>query len=133
MARANQQRSGIINAEFLHGHIERVPLPDASVDVIVSNCVINLSPDKPAVFAEARRLLRRGGRLAVADVVADTAVDATRRHDLTAWTDCIAGAVTRDEYRSMLAGAGFVTVRIDDSHAVADGFTSVIVRAATPA
>ena len=69
----------------------------------------------------------------MADVVADTAVDATRRHDLTAWTDCIAGAVTRDEYRSMLAGAGFVTVRIDDSHAVADGFTSVIVRAATPA
>ncbi len=132
LARANQQRSGITNAEFLHGYIEHVPLPDASVDVIVSNCVINLSPDKPAVFAEARRLLRPGGRLAVADVVADTTVDATRRDDLTAWTDCIAGAVTRDEYRSMLAAAGFVTVRIDDSHAVADGFTSVIVRAATP-
>ena len=102
-----------------------------SVDVIVSNCVINLSPDKPAVFAEARRLLRPGGRIAVADVVADSPVDASRRADLTAWTDCIAGAVTRDEYRSMLTAAGFVDVRIDDSHPVATGFTSVIVRATT--
>jgi ubiquinone/menaquinone biosynthesis C-methylase UbiE len=132
LARANQQRSGITNAEFLHGYIDHVPLPDASVDVIVSNCVINLSPDKPAVFAEAHRLLRPGGRLAVADVAADTANDPTRCSDLRAWTDCIAGAVTRDEYRSMLGSAGFVTVRIDDSHPVAEGFTSVIVRAATP-
>jgi SAM-dependent methyltransferase len=129
LARANQRRAGVSNAEFLRGHIEDVPLPDASVDVIVSNCVINMSPDKPAVFAEARRLLRPGGRIALADVVADTTVDASRRADLAAWTDCIAGAVTRDEYRSMLAAAGFVAVRVEDSHAVADGFTSVIVRA----
>ena len=131
LARANQRRAGVANAEFLRGHIEAIPLPHASVDVIVSNCVINLSPDKPAVFAEARRLLRPGGRIAVADVVADSPVDASRRADLTAWTDCIAGAVTRDEYRSMLTAAGFVDVRIDDSHPVATGFTSVIVRATT--
>jgi arsenite methyltransferase len=131
LARANQRRAGVANAEFLRGHIDAIPLPHSSVDVIVSNCVINLSPDKPAVFAEARRLLRPGGRIAVADIVADTAVDAALRADLTAWTDCIAGAVTRDEYRSMLAAAGFVDVRIDDSHPVAIGFTSVIVRATT--
>jgi arsenite methyltransferase len=132
LARANQQRAGVANAEFLRGHIEAVPLPDASVDVIVSNCVINLSPNKPAVFAEARRLLRPGGRLAVADVVADKDVDASRQVDLTAWTDCIAGAVTRDEYRSMLTEAEFTDIRIEDSHTVADGFTSVIVRATSP-
>jgi SAM-dependent methyltransferase len=132
LAEANQQRAGVTNAEFLRGRIEAVPLPDRAVDVIVSNCVINLSADKPAVFAEAHRLLRPGGRLAIADVVADTAVDDALRSDLAAWTDCVAGAVTRDDYRTMLEDAGFVAVTIDDSHPVADGFTSVIVRAVTP-
>jgi arsenite methyltransferase len=131
LARANQQRAGVTNAEFLQGRIEEVPLPDDAVDVIVSNCVINLSSDKPAVFAEAHRLLRAGGRLAVADVVADALVDEALRGDLAAWTDCVAGAITRDEYRSMLEAAGFVEITIDDSHPVADGFTSVLVRAVT--
>jgi ubiquinone/menaquinone biosynthesis C-methylase UbiE len=132
LARANQQQAGIANAEFLLGSIEAVPLPDAAVDVIVSNCVINLSADKPAVFAEAYRLLRPGGRLAVADVAADVAVDGAMRGNLEAWTDCIAGAVTRDDYRSMLETVGFSAVTSDDSHPVADGFTSVIVRAIKP-
>jgi SAM-dependent methyltransferase len=132
LARANQRKAGVDNVEFLRGRIEDVPLPDASVDVIVSNCVINLAPDKVAVFAEAHRLLRPGGRIALADVVADAPVDDTLRADLVAWTDCIAGAVTRGEYRSILEHAGLASVTIDDSHAVADGFTSVIVRAVKP-
>jgi arsenite methyltransferase len=132
LARVNQQRAGIDNAEFLEGGIEAVPLPDGAVDVIVSNCVINLSTDKPAVFAEAYRLLRPGGRLAVADVAADAAVDDAVRDDLTAWTDCIAGAITRDDYRSMLEAVGFTGVTLDDSHPVAEGLTSVIIRAAKP-
>jgi len=129
LARANQARAGVDNAEFLRGRIEAVPLPDAAVDAIISNCVINLSPDKPAVFAEAHRLLRPGGRLAVADVVADGPVDDALRPDLAAWTDCVAGAVTREEYRALLESVGFTEVAIEDSHPVADGFTSVIVRA----
>jgi SAM-dependent methyltransferase len=132
LARASQRKAGVDNVEFLRGRIEDVPLPDASVDVIVSNCVINLAPDKVAVFAEAHRLLRPGGRIALADVVADAPVDDTLRADLVAWTDCIAGAVTRGEYRSILEHAGLASVTIDDSHAVADGFTSVIVRAVKP-
>ncbi len=133
LARANQTKAGVDNVEFLRGRIEDLPLPDASVDVIVSNCVINLSPDKRAVFAETHRLLKPGGRLAVADVAADALVDETVRADLEAWTDCIAGAITRDEYRSILAAVGFESVSIEDSHAVAEGFTSVIIRALKPA
>jgi ubiquinone/menaquinone biosynthesis C-methylase UbiE len=132
LARANQAKAGVDNVEFLRGSIDEVPLPDASVDVIVSNCVINLSPDKRAVFAEARRLLRPGGRLAVADVAADGPVDDAVRADLAAWTDCIAGAITRGEYRTILEAVGFDLVSIDDSHPVADGFTSVIIRAMKP-
>ena len=132
LARANQHKAGVENVEFLRGHIESVPLPDASVDVILSNCVVNLSADKPAVFTEAHRLLRPGGRLAIADVAADAPVDDARRNDLRTWADCLGGAVTRDEYRSMLEAAGFASVSIEDSHAVADGFTSVMVRAIKP-
>jgi arsenite methyltransferase len=129
LARANQARAGVTNAEFLEGRIEAVPLPDASVDVVVSNCVINLSADKAAVFAEAQRVLRPGGRLAVADVVADVEPDEALRSDPEAWAGCIAGAVTRAQYAAGLSEAGFVAIEITDSHPVQDGFWSVFVRA----
>ncbi|HET9609403.1 MAG TPA: arsenite methyltransferase [Acidimicrobiales bacterium] len=132
LARDNQRRAGLANAEFLEGRIEQVPLPDRSVDVVMSNCVINLSADKDAVFAEALRVLRPGGRLAVADVVADREPDPALRADPAAWATCTAGAITRDDYRRRLAAAGFVDVDIADSHEVGDGFWSVLVRARRP-
>ncbi|MGH9212003.1 MAG: arsenite methyltransferase [Acidimicrobiales bacterium] len=133
LARANQARAGVTNAEFLEGRIEAVPLPDHSVDVVVSNCVINLSADKDAVFTEAHRVLRPGGRLAIADVVADRDPDPGLLANDAAWAACIAGAVTRDRYRAQLEAAGFVDVEIVDSHPVANGFWSVFVRAQRPA
>jgi SAM-dependent methyltransferase len=132
LARANQQRAGVTNAEFLEGRIEDVPLPDRSVDVVVSNCVINLSADKPAVFSEAFRLLRPGGRLAVADVIADRDPDPELLADDAAWAACIAGAVTGATYRAQLEAVGFTDIEIIDSHPVADGFRSVLVRAHKP-
>jgi arsenite methyltransferase len=132
LARANQAEAGIANAEFLEGRIEDVPLPDGSVDVVVSNCVINLSADKAAVFAEAHRVLRPGGRLALADVVADGEPPEVLRTDDAAWAACIAGAMTRDVYRARLEAAGFVDVEIVDSHPVAAGFWSAFVRARRP-
>jgi SAM-dependent methyltransferase len=133
LARANQRSGGITNAEFLEGRIESVPLPDASVDVVVSNCVINLSADKAAVFAEAHRVLRPGGRLAVADVVGDAEPDPGRPVTDVEWAACTAGALTRDGYRAALERAGFADVDIADSHPVADGYWSVFVRARRPA
>jgi SAM-dependent methyltransferase len=132
LARANQAEAGVTNAEFLEGRIEAVPLPDQSVDVVVSNCVINLSVDKPAVFAEAFRVLRPGGRVAFADIAADEEVPADLQADDAAWAACISGAVTRDRYRAELTGAGFTDIEIVDSHTVADGFWSVFVRACKP-
>ena len=132
-ARANQDRAGAENVEFLAGHIDAIPLPDATVDVVISNCVINLAADKATVFAEIHRVLRPGGRLGVADVVADTEVPETVRADLTAWADCLGGAVTRDAYREGLERAGFADVTITDSHPVAHGFTSALIRAVKPA
>jgi len=132
LARANQQRAGITNATFLSGHIEDIPLPDARIDVVLSNCVINLSPNKDTVFAETFRVLRSGGRLAIADIAADREPDAALRADPKAWTDCIAGALTRHRYRQLLTDTGFVDVTITDSHLVQDGFWSVIVRARKP-
>jgi arsenite methyltransferase len=132
LARANQAKAGLGNVEFLKGRIEEVPLPDGSVDVVVSNCVINLSTDKDAVFAEAHRVLRPGGRFAVADVVADRDPDPELLADDAAWAACIAGAVTRDRYRAQLKAAGFTDVEIVESHPVADGFWSVFVRASRP-
>jgi arsenite methyltransferase len=129
LARANQQRAGITNATFLSGHIEDIPLPDASVDVVLSNCVINLSPNKDAVFAETYRVLRTEGRLAIADIVGEQEPDAALKADPKAWTDCIAGALTRHRYEQLLTGAGFVDVEITDNHVVQDGFSSVTVRA----
>jgi arsenite methyltransferase len=132
LARANQQRAGIANATFLLGHIEDIPLPDASVDVVLSNCVINLSPNKEMVFAETSRVLRSGGRLALADIAGEHEPDAALQANPKAWTDCIAGALTRQRYEQLLIATGFVDVEITDSHLVQDGFWSVIVRAHKP-
>jgi arsenite methyltransferase len=132
LARTNQREAGITNAEFLEGQIEDVPLPDRSVDVVLSNCVINLSADKDAVFTEAFRVLRPAGRFAVADVIAEREPDAELRADPAAWASCTAGAITRDDYRARLTAAGFVDIDITDSHQVGDGFWSVLVRATKP-
>jgi SAM-dependent methyltransferase len=129
LARANQREAGVDNAEFLKGTIEDVPLPDGSVDVIISNCVINLSGDKDLVFREAARVLRPGGRLAVSDVVADPGMDAETRRDMEQWTGCIAGALTRERFRAGLEAAGFGDVEIVETHRVHDQAASAIIRA----
>jgi len=133
LARHNQAEAGIENAEFLKGTIEAVPLPDDAVDVIISNCVINLSGDKPAVFREAARVLRPGGRFAVSDVVADDNMDAATREDMQQWTGCIAGALTRDDFRRELEAAGFERVEIEETHRVHDQAAAAIIRARIPA
>jgi SAM-dependent methyltransferase len=112
-ARANAATVNATNVEFRLGEIEHLPLADASADVIISNCVINLSPDKAAVFREAFRVLRGGGRLAIADVVATAAIPEALRTDVAAYAGCVAGAAHVDELRRLLADAGFVDVRID--------------------
>jgi SAM-dependent methyltransferase len=113
LARENQRRAGVANAEFLRGEIEAIPLPDASVDVIISNCVINLSADKDRVLAEAFRVLRPGGRLAVSDVVVRGAVPPAIRRSVEAWIGCVAGALGDDEYRAKLARAGFEAIEVE--------------------
>ena len=113
VARGNQARSGINNVEFLKGHIEDIPLPDNSVDVIISNCVINLSADKNQVFKEAYRVLKPGGRLAVADIVLTKSLPIKIQRDLLAWAGCIAGALLLDEYREKLATVGFMDIEIE--------------------
>ncbi|HEX6587282.1 MAG TPA: arsenite methyltransferase [Solirubrobacterales bacterium] len=133
LARRNQREAGVENVEFLKGTIESVPLPDDSVDVIISNCVINLSADKRAVFREAARVLGPGGRFAVTDIVADPEMDEETRRDLAQWTGCIAGALTEDEFRSALLAAGFEDVEIRETHRVHDQAGSAIVRARVPA
>jgi ubiquinone/menaquinone biosynthesis C-methylase UbiE len=132
LARANQATSGLDNVEWLKGHIEDVPLPDATVDVVLSNCVINLSTDKPRVLREAARVLRPGGRFAVSDVIADAGMDAATRADLAQYVGCIAGALTREQYAEHLAAAGFSDVVIEETHRVHAHAASAIVRARRP-
>jgi len=129
LARRSQRDAGVENVEFLRGTIEEVPLPDDSIDVIISNCVINLSGDKPAVFREAARVLRPGGRFAVSDVVADPEMDDATRRDMEQWTGCIAGALTRQEFERELAAAGFEEVEVRATHRVHDQAASAIIRA----
>jgi arsenite methyltransferase len=129
LARANQAKAGVENAEFLKGAIEEVPLPDDSVDVIISNCVINLSGDKSQVFREAARVLRPGGRFAVSDVVADEDMDDATRADMEQWTGCIAGALTREEFERGLTEAGFEDIEVRETHRVHDYAASAIIRA----
>jgi SAM-dependent methyltransferase len=113
LARENQRQSGIENVEFLKGEIENIPLPEASVDVIISNCVINLSADKDRVFAEAFRVLKPGGRLAVSDVVTRGAMVEEIRKSVLLWVGCVAGALEENEYAAKLTNAGFVDVSIE--------------------
>jgi arsenite methyltransferase len=113
LARENQKKAGVENVEFLKGEIEAIPLPDDSVDVIISNCVINLSADKDRVFGEALRVLRPGGRLAVSDVVVRGEVPAQIRRSIELWIGCVAGALEEDEYRAKLAKAGFEDIALE--------------------
>jgi arsenite methyltransferase len=133
LARANAAQAGVENVEFVKGYIEDIPLPDASVDVIVSNCVLNLSGDKPKVLAEAARVLKPGGRLAVSDVIASPDMDDATRADLAAYTGCIAGALTDGEFRDGLAAAGFTDIEISETHRVHEFASSAIIRARKPA
>ena len=133
LARANAAAAGVENAEFLEGYLEDIPLPDASVDVVISNCVINLAADKRVVLAEAARVLRPGGRFAVSDVIADEGMDDATRADMQQWTGCIAGALTEAEFRAALAAAGLVDVEVRPTHRVHEHAGSAIIRARRPA
>src|SRR6202034_2334000 len=113
LANENKRRSGIENVEFLKGEIENIPLPDASVDVVISNCVINLSADKDAVIREAFRVLKPGGRVAVSDVVTRGDVPREIRQSVLAWVGCVAGAMEENEYRSKLKSAGFEEIQLE--------------------
>jgi arsenite methyltransferase len=132
LARANAREAGVSNVEFVKGYIEELPLSDASVDVIISNCVINLSADKQRVIREAARVLRPGGRFAVSDVIADEDMDEATRRDVAAWTGCIAGALTRHEFQDALGAAGLEDVEIHETHRVHQHAVSAIVRARKP-
>ncbi|MQA62278.1 MAG: arsenite methyltransferase [Actinophytocola sp.] len=129
LARANAAKAGAANVEFLKGTIEAIPLPADSIDVVISNCVINLSVDKPAVFAETHRVLVAGGRIGISDVVADDTLTFDQRAERGSYVECIAGALSFTEYRDGLAAAGFTDIEITPTHQVADGLHSAIVRA----
>ena len=113
LARENAAKAGVSNVEFLRGEMENIPLPSETVDVIISNCVVNLSPDKDAVLREAHRVLRPGGRLAIADIVTKDDLPEAIKSDMALWTGCIAGALTLGDYRGKLASAGFEDVDIE--------------------
>jgi arsenite methyltransferase len=132
LARANAAEAGVENVEFVRGYIEDIPLVDASVDAVISNCVINLSGDKAKVLAEAARVLRPGGRFAVSDVIADPDMDEATRADMQGWTGCVAGALTEDEFRSGLAAAGLGEVEIRKTHRVHEHAAAAIIRAIKP-
>ncbi|MFI0903003.1 arsenite methyltransferase [Streptomyces sioyaensis] len=133
LALANAKKAGATNVEFLKGAIESVPLPAGTIDVVISNCVINLSVDKPAVFAEMFRVLAPGGRIGVSDVVAEDRLTPEERAKRGNYVGCIAGALSFAEYRAGLETAGFTGVEITPTHAVADGMHSALVRATKPA
>jgi L-amino acid N-acyltransferase YncA/2-polyprenyl-3-methyl-5-hydroxy-6-metoxy-1,4-benzoquinol methylase len=132
LARTNAIEAGATNVEFLAGHIEDIPLPDAGVDVVISNCVINLSADKPRVLAEAFRVLRPGGRFGVSDVIADDDLDPAQRTAAEQQVGCANGTLTATEYRNELLAAGFTTVTITPTHQAGPGLQSAIVQAAKP-
>jgi SAM-dependent methyltransferase len=133
LARRNAAEAGATNVEFRRGTIEELPLDDASVDVVISNCVINLSVDKPAVLREAHRVLAPGGRFGVSDIVAEDRLTPAERAERGSYAGCIAGALSRTEYLDGLAAAGFVDASVTFTQEVADGLHSAIVRATKPA
>jgi arsenite methyltransferase len=132
LARENARKAGVENVEFHKGYIEQIPLGDASVDVVISNCVINLSGDKAKVLREVARVLRPGGRFAVSDVIADDGMDAATRADMQAYTGCVAGALTERQFRAALSDAGLTDIEIRGTHRVHDQAASAIVRARKP-
>ena len=133
LARENATQAGVTNAEFLHGHIEDIPLSDGHVDVVISNCVINLSADKPRVLAEAFRVLRPGGRLGISDVIADEGLDPAQRAEAEQQTGCTTGTLTATEYRSLLLASGFTSIHIAATQDAEPGLRSAIVQATRPA
>ena len=132
LAEKNRLEAGAENVEFLKGYIEKVPLPDATIDVIISNCVINLSADKPAVFAEMARMLRPGGRIGISDVVAGNGLTTEQRAERGSYVGCIAGALSFAEYEAELKRAGFEAISIVPTHPVTDDMWSAIVKAVKP-
>jgi arsenite methyltransferase len=133
LARRNAAEAGATNVDFLKGQIEAIPLPAGTVDVVISNCVVNLSTDKPAVFAETFRVLKPGGRIGITDVVAEDHLSPEDRAERGAWVGCIAGALSKAEYEAGLAAAGFQGVSVAFTHQVGDGLHSAIVKATKPA
>jgi arsenite methyltransferase len=132
LARSNAREASLENVEFLKGYLEEMPLGDESVDVVISNCVINLAADKQKVIREAARVLRPGGRFAVSDVIADEDMDEETRTDRQQWTGCVAGALTAREFADALGAAGFEEVAIRETHRVHEHAVSAIVGARKP-
>jgi arsenite methyltransferase len=129
LARRNAADAGVRNVHFLRGEIEQIPLPSGSVDVVISNCVINLSADKAAVLAEMARVVRPGGRIGISDVVADDELSPAQRAERGSWAGCVAGALSREEYVAGLESAGFVGISIEYTHEAVPGMHGAIVKA----
>jgi ubiquinone/menaquinone biosynthesis C-methylase UbiE len=132
LARKNATAAGVENVEFLLGHIEELPLPSGSVDVIISNCVINLSTEKPRVFSEMARVLSPGGRIGIADIVADDFLTPAERAERGDWAGCIAGALSENEYRRGLTEAGFTDIDLEFTSEAAQGMYNALIRARRP-
>ena len=133
LAQRNAAEAGATNVEFVRGHIEDIPLPAESVDVVISNCVINLAADKPSVFREIARVLRPGGRMGITDIVAEDSLTAEERAERGSYVGCIAGALSFAEFQSGLEAVGLTDISLTPTHDVADGMVSAIVKATKPA
>jgi arsenite methyltransferase len=132
LARTNASEAGTENAEFIKGYMEDIPLPDASVDVVISNCVVNLSTNKAAVLADTARVLRPGGRLGISDIVAEDRLTPDERAERGSYVGCIAGALSKSEFENGLKEAGFAAIDVRFTHEVADGIHGAIVKAVKP-
>jgi len=132
LARSHAADAGVTNVEFRLGWLEAIPLPDAAVDVVISNCVFTLSTDKPRALAEAARVLRPGGRFGISDVLAEPGLDPALRAAAEHETGCPVGTLTAQEYRDLLLGVGFATTRITRTHPITGGLYSTILQASTP-